>query len=148
MSDHQMVCKHCGGKRFHAEVRVEAWVDSTGVWVGDDGKPHFEPKGRPEDTYDYEIDSYACSTCERSEWKLDALVVPEPEDEPIAPCGRCDHSRADHPQHGPFPRRQDPYTRPAMPCQHVGCDCHDYYDREVAEGGQPAETLRLIGRAA
>lgn len=146
----RMVCKECGGDRFHAEARIEAWVRSTGVFLDDDGKPHFEPDGRPEDTWDYEIDDYICSGCDKRSWRLENLVVkPPPADEPIAPCGRCDHGRAEHAEQALHGRgRPDYYERGAMPCEHDGCDCHDYYDLAVAEAGQPSELLAAVGRVA
>jgi hypothetical protein len=149
MAEERLVCKHCGGDDFYAdvEIRASAWVDSTGVWVGEDGKPHFEPDGRAQDVEtwdtDYDIEKYVCNGCRKSHWKLDELVMVAPGDgSAVAPCGRCDHGRMEHPEEGPRGR----FERGAMPCQHDGCDCHDYYDLSIAEAGQPPEVLAAIGR--
>jgi hypothetical protein len=143
VNDERMVCRHCGGDKFHAEVTVSAWLDSTGVWVGDDGKPHFESSGSPQDasSYEYDVESYVCSTCERSSSRLAELVVRAPRNgEAIGPCGRCDHSRVDHPEQRWIKPKGSSYTRGPMPCEHEGCDCHDYYDMSVL--GQSLEEAR------
>lgn len=148
--DERMVCKHCGGEDFHAEVSARGWVDSTGVFLEDNGKPHFEPNGRVQDTWDYDIDNYVCSNCEKTHFRLEQLVIPapRPDGEPIAPCGRCDHGRAEHPEIPSMRTRQLGLERGPMRCTHEGCDCHDYYDVTIAEAGQPADVLAAVGRAA
>lgn len=149
-ADAAWVCKHCGGGDFYADVTVSGWVD--GDVVGDGrGKPQFESSGRVEvDAYDHEVEKYVCNGCRADAWRLEQLVVPAPaaSDAPIAPCGRCDHGRAEHPERRASALRERGFERGPMPCTHEGCDCHDFYDREVAEAGQPPATLAVLGRAA
>jgi hypothetical protein len=152
MNEVRMVCKYCGGNTFHAEVTVSGWINSTGVWLDDDGKPHFETDGHVEDTWsgDMDFDRYICSTCEKGSYRLAELVAEPPrEGEAIAPCGRCDHGRAEHGEQSRWGTSwKDYYVRGAMPCEHEGCDCHDYYDVAIANAGQDPELLAAIGRAA
>lgn len=133
MSEQRMVCCHCGGDKFHAEVTItgSAWVDSVGVFLSEEGKPRFEQDGGPRDidTFmgDVDFDTYVCSTCERKSGSLGTLVIgaPGPDAEPISPCGRCEHSRHRHAPRGTGYDKKL-YTRPALPCDEEGCRCHDF----------------------
>lgn len=135
-----LVCKHCGSGDFYADVTVSGWIDGD-VVIGDDGRPRFDSQGHVEvDSYERDIDQYVCNACRRSASRLTDLVVRAPgESKPIAPCGRCDHGRHEHPERMSKRNRDMGYTRGPMPCTHDGCDCHDYYDRELAEHGQSAK---------
>lgn len=137
MTDERMVCKHCGGKDFYAEVTVTGYIDVV-VTMGDDGRPSYEEDGyvRDMDTHDHDVEDWHCNACGKSSFRLAELVVAAPpSDTPIAPCVRCEHGRTEHPELGWNPAATPHYTRGPMPCDHEGCDCHDYFDPNVV----PAE---------
>jgi hypothetical protein len=127
-------------------VRGSAWVDGDVVFAAD-GRPQFDGGRILEDVeaeLDY-VERYVCNGCRRSSARIEDLVVAAGAEDVGAACGRCDHGRFEHPELPSKRIKQGRYTRGPMPCDHDGCDCHDFYDRDFAETGQAAGLLSLLG---
>lgn len=125
----EFACKHCGADAdsIFAEVTCEGWV-GVAIEQDDKGKVSAEHDGRVEDVEVSFTDCYRCAECHKSASTIGDLVRTKAGADSLdEACGRCGHEAIEHPELGWNPKRTPYFTRGPMPCEHEGCDCHDYY---------------------
>lgn len=143
----EWICRFCGSGDIVAEIEIRVDRQVGGRIRERDGKPYFDEDWRSRDLdLDYDDGDVAFYVCVNGHTaaSLDKLVVRRRVfGEMSLPCGRCDHGILDHlapeGQRELTAEQKRRFTRPSMPCEHEGCDCHDFYDQALGRERWPAD---------
>lgn len=142
-----IVCKHCGNDCFH-ETGTIPYSQSIVVEVDKSGSLTATEGGSIDtQSWDRDRDDYVCSSCERSSFKLEDLVIVRLDGADLFMCS-CGHPRHEHNEQ-PFNHKL--WVRGLIACEQEGCACRDY-DGPDSMPAPPEGQLRMdplaLGEAA